>query len=84
MDSAENEETTTFIGNSEEIDLLEILLEFTIQGSQLKPPEKYSNVIEETTIIPLISKESGEQNSGYTTEQVNFPRLMNFLNLNIK
>ena len=82
MDSTENEETTTLVGNSEEIDLLEILLEFTIQGSQLKPPEMYSNVIEETTILPIISEEISEQKSGYTTEQVNFSRLINFPTLN--
>ena len=82
MDSTENEETTTLVGNNEEIDLLEILLEFTIQGSQLEPPEMYSNVIEETTILPIISEEISEQNSGYTTEQANFSRLINFLTLN--
>ena len=82
LDSTENEETTTLVGNSEEIDLLEILLEFTIQGSQLEQPEMYSNVIEETTILPIISEEISEQKSGYTTEQVNFSRLINFLTLN--
>ena len=82
VDSTENEETTTLVGNNEEIDLLEILLEFTIQGSQLEPPEMYSNVIEETTILPTISEEISEQNSGYTTEQANFSRLINFLTLN--
>ena len=81
VDSTENEETTTLVGNTEEIDLLEILLEFTIQGSQLEPPEMYSNVIEETTILPVISEEISEQNSEYTTEQVNFSRLINFLTL---
>ena len=82
VDSTENEETTTLVDNNEEIDLLEILLEFTIQGSQLEPPEMYSNVIEETTILPIISEEISEQNSGYTTEQANFSRLINFLTLN--
>ena len=82
VDSTENEETTTLVGNREEIDLLEILLEFTIQGSQLEQPEMYSNVIEETTILPLIAEEISEQNSGYATEQVNFSRLINFLTLN--
>ena len=51
---SDQEITTINNNNAEEIDLMELLLAFTIQGSELKPPELIDEEIEETTIMPVI------------------------------
>ena len=73
----EADEENTTIDNREEVELLEILLEFTIQGSQLRPPNPLYEgpfVIEDTTISSLSAEEIDLEEdfaieSGFTTNR---------------